>query len=49
MKKVKVKFAEEISDFPVQDTFNLDSMIITEVEEAADDICSTDRQTGSGE
>ena len=41
------KQVEEIVDYPVQDTFNFDCMIIAEGEDS-DGICNADEQTRCG-
>ena len=40
---------EEITGFPVQDTFNLDCLSTEDREGDSDGICHADKQAGSGE
>lgn len=48
MEKKTENQVEEITEFPVQDTFNFDCMIIEEGERDTDGICNADKQAGSG-
>ncbi len=41
--------AEEITNFPVQDTFNFDCLITEDGEEDSNGVCHADKQAGSGE
>lgn len=39
----KEKFIEEITEFPEQDTFNCDDMIIEQTEDENHGLCNADR------
>lgn len=44
MEKRTENQVEEITEFPIQDTFNFDCMIIEEEEGDSDGICNADKQ-----
>lgn len=49
MEKKNENLIEEITNFPLQDTFNLDNMVIEDEKDGeTNGICNTDKQTGCG-
>lgn len=48
MEQTKENRLEEITDFPMQDTFNTDCMEIKEEGGETDGICHADKQAGGG-